>query len=441
MFYKLEDSRTELKEILNDKFEKEIIAFLNHSGGDLYIGVKDNLNVIGIDNNKIDKMQLEIKDRIKNNISPSLLGLFDLFVEEYDDKKIIHIKVAGGIEKPYYLKKKGMTPEGCFIRTGNSVEKMTDEQIKNLFSKRVRTSLKNIVSPTQQLSFSELKIYYLEMGYKVNDNFLRQLDLIMDDGKYNYLAYLLSDTNSVSIKVATYSGTNAYDLIENEEYGYCSLIKATKRVIEKFEMINRTYSKITGDAQRKELKMFDKEAVREALINAIVHNQWDTENPPKFEIFSDHISITSTGGLPQGISKEEFLKGYSFPRNPELMRVFKDLDLVEQLGTGIIRILQTYSSDVYVFTDNFIRVNFKFNSYNTLLDSLPNNNSNNNNLSNTQNKIIKLIKDNTSITQNKLVEILNVSRTTLTNNLRILKELGYLRRIGSNKNGYWQLLK
>lgn len=436
MFNKVEDTRTEFKEILNDKLEKEIVGFLNTNGGNLYIGINNNSEVIGIKDN-IDKVQLEIKDRLKNNILPSTLGLFDIEIENIDGKNIIHISVAGGIERLYYIKKKGMTPEGCFIRIGSSTEKMSEEQIRHLYSNRTRNSIRNIVSPIQQLTFSQLKIYYEENGYTINDNFLRQLDFVMEDGKYNYLAYLLSDNNNVSIKVATYSGSDAYDLIENEEYGFCSLIKATKKVIDKFDLINKTFSKITG-AERKELKMFDKVAIREAIVNAIVHNKWELENPPKFEIFSDHISITSTGGLPSEVAKEEFLMGYSFPRNPELMRVFKDLDLVEQLGTGIIRILRVYDKDVYEFTPNFIRVNFKFNEYNSLID---NNIIKNNDLNETQNKVLQLIKENSRITQKEMMDSLNVARATITRTISYLKENGYIDRIGSDRDGYWRLLK
>lgn len=436
MFYKYEDTRNEFKEVLNNKMEKEVIGFLNNNGGNLYIGIKDDATVVGIEED-IDKLQLEIKDRIKNNISPTPLGLFDINIEIYEGKNVIHISIAKGIEKPYYLKKKGMTYEGCFIRIGNSIEPMKQEQINDLFAKRTRNSLRNIVAPTQQLTFSQLKIYYEEKGYTINDNFLRQLNLIMDDGKYNYIAYLLSDNNNISIKVATYSGTDAYDLIENEEYGYCSLIKATKKVIDKFDVVNKTFSRITG-AERKEIKMFDTVAIREAIVNAIVHNMWETENPPKFEIFSDHISITSTGGLPQGVNEEEFLKGYSFPRHPELMRVFKDLDLVEQLGTGIIRILKVYDKSVYEFSQNFIRVNFKYNSYDMLI--MNEDKKENSTLTDTQNIIINLIKENKNITQMEISKNIGVSRTTVTNNLKILKEDGHIKRQGSDKNGYWEVL-
>jgi len=435
MFNKIEDYRNEFKEVLNEKLEKEIISFLNSSGGNLYIGIKNNGEIIGIEEN-IDKIQLEIKDRIKNNIRPITLGLFDIKVLSFDGKVIIHVCVANGVEKPYYLKKKGMIPEGCFVRVGSSVESMNQEQIEDLFSKRTRNSLINIKSPLQDLTFRQLRIYYEEKGFTVNDNFFKQLNLIKEDGKYNYLAYLLADNNNVSIKVATYEGNDAYNLIENEEYGFCSIVKATEKVIDKFESINKTFTKITG-SRRKELKMFDKVAIREAIVNAFVHNRWEVENPPKFEIFNDHISITSTGGLPIEISEEEFLKGYSFPKHPELMRVFKDLDLVEQLGTGIIRILKAYDKNVYEFSDNFIKVNFKFKDYKMLENSL----NKENNLTKNQELIIDYINENEKITQKELVEKTGMGRSTITNNIKILKDNGYLIRKGSDKNGYWKIIK
>lgn len=432
----VEDNRNEFKEIVNDKLEKEVISFLTSNGGNIYIGVDNNGKIIGV-NDDIDKLQLLIKDRIKNNIEPSTMGLFDIDVKKYGDKKYIHITVAEGNEKPYYLKKKGMTPDGCFIRVGSSCEALTTKQIEELYAKRTKTSLIKIVSPKQDLTFSQLKIYYEEKIKIINDNFLNQLDLIMEDGRYNYLAYLLSDNNNVSIKVATYSGTDAYDLIESEEYGYCCLIKAAKNVINKFELINKTYTKITGAAERKEVKMFDKTAVREAVLNAFVHTLWEREYPPKFEIFSNHIAISSTGGLPSNVTEEDFFKGFSAPTHPELMRIFKDLDLVEQLGTGIIRILKTYDKSIYEISDNFIRVNFNFRE--ELEKETEKAEDNNIELSETQRNIIKLIKENNRITQVEMSKLLGVNKTTITRNLNILKENNYIERIGSDKKGIWNI--
>lgn len=439
MINEIEDSRNEFKEILNDKLEKEVIGFLNSNGGNIYIGIDDNGKILGINEN-IDELQLKIKNRIKNNILPATLGLFDIEIETYENKKYIHIIVASGNEKPYYLKKYGMTTDGSFIRIGSSCEHLTEKQIEELYASRTKTSLKSIVSPTQDLTFSQLKIYYEEKKYPINDNFLKQLGLIMDDGRYNYLAYLLADYNDISIKVATYSGNDAYDLIENEEYGYCCLVKAAKNVINKFEQINRTYTKITSE-NRREVKMFEMIPVKEAITNAFVHTLWEREYPPKFEIFNDHISISSTGGLPLNVSKTDFLKGFSAPTHPELMRVFKDLELVEQLGTGIIRILKSYDKNVYEFSDNFIRVNFNFKNA-VSLENIPRsvNEIKNQSLSETQEKIIKLIKDDKKITQNKMSEKINVDKTTITRNINLLKSQNILRRTGSNKKGQWEII-
>jgi predicted HTH transcriptional regulator len=99
-------------------------------------------------------------------------------------------------------------------------------------------------------------------------------------------------------------------------------------------------------------------ALREAIINAFVHNDYTKEIAPTIEIFSDRIEITSAGSLPEDLSRKEFFNGYSIPRNKELMRVFKDLELVEHLGSGIPRILQYYEKECFLFTENFTRIIF-----------------------------------------------------------------------------------
>lgn len=110
--------------------------------------------------------------------------------------------------------------------------------------------------------------------------------------------------------------------------------------------------------EREEKKLWNPVAPREAVINTIVHNDYTSEIPPKFEFFDDRIEITSFGSLPQGMTEKEFFEGYSVPRNKELMRVFRDLDLVEHLGSGVPRILRSYRKECFKFTDNFLRMIF-----------------------------------------------------------------------------------
>ena len=98
--------------------------------------------------------------------------------------------------------------------------------------------------------------------------------------------------------------------------------------------------------------------MREAVINAMAHNDYTYELAPKFEFFDNRFEITSYGGLPQGLSEEEFFKGISIPRSKEIMRILRDMELVEQLGSGIPRILQSYGKECFQFSDNYIRISF-----------------------------------------------------------------------------------
>ena len=353
-----ETNRIENKEQLNEDFEQEVIAFLNYKeGGIIYVGINKNGQVVGVENT--DLTQLQIKDRIKNNIQPSTLGLFDVTVETIDNKEVIKVIISSGTEKPYYLRKKGRTPEGCYIRVGSSKERMTERMIDDMYAKRIKNTLKEIDSPRQELTFNQLKIYYEEHGLKLNDNYLQNLDLLTSEGKYNYNAFLLADENNVSIKLVKYVGTNKLELLENLEFGNRCLITATQRILDRLDVENTTYAKIEYFG-RKEQEKIDSKALKEAVINAIVHNDYSYGNSPIIELYSDRIEITSAGGLPQELSQEEFLEGVTAPRNKELIRVFKDVDLIENIGSGVLRILDAYDKSCFKFMEHFLRVSFNY---------------------------------------------------------------------------------
>ena len=353
---KSETNRIEYKRQLSDDLEIEAIAFLNyHEGGVIYIGIDKTGKIIGVSD--MDGDMLKIKDRLKNNIMPSCMGLFDVAVEKIESKDIIKITFASGTEKPYYIRKLGMSEKGTFIRVGTAAEPMPVKMIESLFAKRIRNSIGKIKSPNQHLTFEQLKIYYEGANKTLNQQFASNLELLTEEGQYNYVAYLLADVNGMSVKVAKYDGLDRVDLMENNEYGYCSLVKATKQVLDKIEVENKTLAKITPK-EREEKRLWNPVALREAVINAIVHNDYTSEVPPKFEFFDDRIEITSFGSLPQGMTESEFFEGYSVPRNKELMRVFRDLDLVEHLGSGIPRILRSYGKECFKFSENFLRMTF-----------------------------------------------------------------------------------
>ena len=434
-----ETNRFENKEQLNEDFEQEVIAFLNYKeGGIIYVGINKNGQVVGVENT--DLTQLQIKDRIKNNIQPSTLGLFDVIVETIDDKEIIKVVISSGTEKPYYLRKKGRTPEGCYVRVGSSKERMTERMIDDMYAKRVKNTLKEIDSPRQELTFNQLKIYYEEHGLKLNDNFLQNLDLLTSEGKYNYNAFLLADENNISIKLVKYVGTNKLELLENMEYGNRCLITATQRLLDRLDVENTTYAKIEYFG-RKEQEKIDSKALKEAVINAIVHNDYSYGNSPIVELYSDRVEITSAGGLPQELSQEEFLEGVTAPRNKELIRVFKDVELIENIGSGVLRILDAYDKSCFRFMEHFLRVSFKYRENPFEYDQENGQESYQKHLSEIQDKIIALIKKNPSITQKEIAKTLEISREKVKYHIAVLKENNVIKREGSTKKGIWKILK
>ena len=466
-----ETNRIELKRELTDELdiEKEVIAFLNNrEGGIIYVGIDKDGTVVGV--RDIDGDMLKIKDRIRKNISPSPMGLFDVLAENIEGTAVIKIFLASGSDKPYYKTKYGMSTRGCYIRVGTAAEPMTTDMIEDLFAHRVRNSLKNIPSPRQKLTFRQLHIYYESKGLALNDAFAQTLDLLTDDGRYNYVAFLLADENNVSIKVAKYSGTDRLDLISNNEFGYCSLLKATDLVLDKLSTENYIQTRKT-EKFRIDTPLWNKLAVREAVINAIVHNDYTNEVPPKFEIFSDRLEITSYGKIPAGLTEDEFFSGVSIPRNKELMRVFRDVEMVEALGSGMPVILSNYGRQSYEFLPHFIRQIIPSKALGDDTKMSPNvpknvpkmspkchqnvtkSNAlgNINELTDRQRDILSVIvqNDTKNVAENVAVDValnttaiaklLSVDRRTIQRELTLLLDNQLVKRIGGDRYGYWTI--
>lgn len=448
-----ETNRIEYKQQLTDDLEKEAVAFLNyHEGGNLYIGIDKLGKPIGVKD--IDGDMLKIKDRLKNNIVPSCMGLFDVATENIESTDVIKITFASGTEKPYYIKKLGMSEKGTFIRIGTAAEPMPVKMIESLFAKRTRNSIGKIKSPNQNLTFEQLKIYYEGVNKTLNQQFASNLELLTEAGQYNYVAYLLADTNGMSVKVAKYNGLDRVELMENNEYGYCSLVKATKQVLDKIEVENTTLAKITPK-EREEKRLWNPVALREAVINAIVHNDYTSEVPPKFEFFDDRIEITSFGSLPQGMTESEFFEGYSVPRNKELMRVFRDLDLVEHLGSGVPRILRSYGKECFKSTENFLRMTFP--ALKNADENYPKTTPKNDNTTpiatpkdsdttpiatpkknvSTQEKILSAIKRNPEITRKELAIELQITLDGVKYQLQNMRKKGIIEHLGNSRGGKW----
>ena len=459
----VESNRLEYKRELTDGFEREAIAFLNYrDGGVIYIGIDGDGSVVGVTN--CDAVQLAIKDRLKNNILPSCLGLFDVIHEVREGKDIIKVTLASGSEKPYYLRKYGMSEKGCFVRIGSAVEPMPGRMIEDLFSRRTRNSIGLIRSRRQDLRFEQLRIYYQESGLTLGDQFAANLELLTEDGAYNYAAYLLADRNGNSVQVAKYRGLDRCDLIDSNEYGYCSLIKTCKQVLDRLAVENRMATRITSK-ERINHWLWNTVALREAVINAIIHNDFTNELVPKFEIFDDRLEITSAGSIEEGKEQEDFFAGFSIPRNKILMRVFKDLDIVEYLGSGMPRILKAYPKESFMFTANFIRTTFPI-SLEALELEREGSQETRVEIQETQveinetrvepqetrveikgtrvetaRRILQVLRENPEMTLAEVATTIGKSVSAVERASAKLVEAGYLRRIGPRKGGRWEVVE
>lgn len=434
----IESNRIEFKRELTRELdiEREVVAFLNYrEGGILYIGVDDDGRPIGVSD--IDGDVLKLKDRIRNGISPSPMGLFDVTIEHFDGIPVIKVFVASGTEKPYYKTKYGMSERGCYIRVGTAAKPMTNRQIEDLFSHRIHNSIRNIPSPRQDLTFNQLRIYYEEKGMHLNDRYHHTLELRTDDGRLNYVAYLLADENGNSMKLAQYAGTDRYELVSNNEYGYTCLLTATQKVLDKLDVANKVHTVITPTG-RHDTPQWDKLAVREAVINAVVHNNYSYGAPAKVELFADHLEITSIGRIPEGMSQEDFFSGMSMPRNKELMRVFRDMEMVEALGSGMMRILRTYSKDNFTFGDNYIRLTIPYYMEKITTDVAD---CVAGRLSERQSLIVNMIRkgvaENVAVNTKYLSEHIKVSRKTIQRDLSVLQDMNLIEWIGPAKGGHW----
>jgi ATP-dependent DNA helicase RecG len=440
-----ESNRVEYKQELNDSLEKEVVAFLNYrDGGVIYLGIDWNGDVVGLP--EVDAVQLAVKDRLKNNIQPSIMGLFDIVLERRNGKDVVRITVAGGLEKPYYLKKYGMTPKGCFLRVGSASEPMTQEMIESLYGRRVRNMIGRMESPRQDLGFEQLTIYYDAKGLRLNEVFMKNLELLTPDGKPNYAAYLLADENGASLQVAKYAGTDRIDLVENRDYGRCSLIKALKSVLDRVAVENTVYTRI-GYPLREEREMIDSTAIREAIINAVVHNDYSYGATPKVEFFADRVEVTSMGGLPYGVEEEDFFSGFSVPRNKELMRVFRDLEIVEQLGSGVPRILKTYGREAFEIRKSFLRVTMPYAKPFTREESEPQEETPVKTLVKTPVKtlvktpelVLMTLKENPRLTLAEVADAINKSVSAVERASTKLVKAGKLKHIGPPKGGHWEV--
>lgn len=416
-----ESSNIELKSIVNNDFKKEVIAFANTNGGEIYVGVSDDGNVIGVDN--VDEEMEKIGAIIRNGIKPDLTPYTSIEEQIVNDKSIIKVTVMRGQKRPYHISDKGLKPSAVFVRHGVSSVPVTEDAIRLMLKETDGVTFDKSRCLNQDLTFNYAQEVFRKQNVAFEENNMKTLGLIDNDGYFTNAALLLSDQCEHGIKCAIYEDTTKLEFKARKEF-YGSILKQIDDAFEYINLNNNQNSTFEG-LIRVEHYDYPQYAIREALLNAVVHRDYDYSGSILINIFSNRIEFVSIGGLVKGITFDDVMAGISQPRNTLIANVFYRLRLIESYGTGIQRIMESYQEQVSKPIFNIAAASF--------VVVLPKKDSFDESLSD-EDVVINLVKDKTFITRNDVQVVLNCSKFKAINILNVLVEKNIIQKLGNGRN-------
>ena len=429
----IENERCEFKREYTDSILKTVVAFANSEGGKILIGVDDGGKTIGLED--VDKCYAMVTNSIRDGISPDITMFIKY--EANEDDKIIVVNVSEGTKKPYFLNSKGMRPEGVYTRQGATSAPASVDTIRQMIKLSEKETFEDCRALNQHLHFTEATNEFGIKKVEFDEKKYISLGMInSDDELYTNLAVLLSDECEHTIKVAVFDGNNKKTFKDRKEFSG-SLFKQLRTCYEYLELCNHTAATFKG-LDRIDHEDYPALALREALLNAIVHRDYSFSGSIMINIFDNKIEFVSLGGLVGGLSKEDILRGVSQTRNKNLANVFYRLNHIEAYGTGVQRIFDLYADDSVkpdiIITDN------------TFTMVLPNRNvgsgakytSTSDGLSHQEKLIVDYIKKKGSITDEEIQYMLGVKQTRVYVIVRTLKAKGIIvtNGRGINKKHY-----
>jgi len=421
----LESEMLELKREITEDLKKEIIAFVNADGGSILIGVEDNGSIVGIEDT--DNEMNRITNMIRDSIKPDITMFVKTKTELYEGKKIIRIEIQRGERKPYYLASKGMKPTGVYIRQGHSVAPVSEEQIRKMIREADGISYEQLRSLNQDLTFNFCKEEFKKQNMVFEEMQMKTLGILRyDDNMYSNVGGLLSDQATHTIKAAVFQGESKAVFRDRKEFTG-SILKQLDDAFLYIDMFNRTHAEIKG-LYRKDKRDYPEVAIRETLLNAIIHREYGLSGSTLISIFDDRIEFVSLGGLVSGISVEDLTFGISLTRNEKIANIFYRLELVEAYGTGIGKINESYDTEkrkpLIEVSDNVFKVTL-FNRNAAIHDD---------ELSQDQKAVMRLVKQKGKITRKDVEALLGISQTMAGRILKQLVEIGQLTKKGKASN-------
>ncbi|HHV10592.1 MAG TPA: AAA family ATPase [Clostridiales bacterium] len=430
----LKESETvELKEIIVDDVKKEIIAFANSAGGNLYIGVADDGSIVGVENP--DMVILQVVNMVRDSIKPDVTMFLRYTTKDIDGKQIVAVEVQRGVERPYYLARKGLRPEGVYVRQGTASVPATDTAIRRMIKETDGDSFEDMRSLEQDLTFRDTSKEFAERKIELGASQMKTLGILNTDGIYTNLGQLLSEQCAHTVKAAVFEGTDQSVFRDRREFSG-SLLQQLNEVydyIDRRNQISATFDKL----RRIDKRDYPEVAVREALLNSLVHRDYSFSASTLISVYLDRIEFTTIGGLPSGVSLDDIMLGLSVCRNPKLANVFYHLELIEAYGTGMGKIMKAYEGSrkkpIIETTENAFKI------------ILPNLNeggflgSEEKAKNNIEEKVLELAKRNGTITRKDIEQFTELKQTAAGRLLRNMVKENLLVQKGQGRSTEYTL--
>lgn len=433
-----ESENVELKSIVVEDIKKEIIAFANCEGGKLYIGVRDDGTVAGLDDP--DGAALQVSNMVRDAIKPDLTMFLHYKTLEENGKRFIVVDIQQGTERPYYIAKKGLRPEGVYVRQGYSSVPATNTAIRRMIKETDGDRFEEMRSLEQELTFKTAEKEFSDRNIPFGQVQMKTLGIMSQDGVYTNLGLLLSEQCVHTIKAAVFEGTSQNEFKDRKEFSG-SLFKQMEEVYDYIDFRNQTHSTFKK-LRRIDQRDYPEMAVREALMNQLVHREYSFSASTFISIFMDRIEFTSIGGLVSGVTLKDIMMGISVCRNVRLANIFYRLELIEAYGTGMKKIMDAYAGTGVTpkieTSDNAFKIILpNLNVYSQEKETEKGMKEN----EEEEKKVIALAKERGIFTRKEIEQILDISQTTCGRLLKRMSMNGQILQEGRGKNTHYRLLK
>ena len=438
----LEGKNIEFKCQYTDDIKYAVLAFADTEGGTLYIGINDDGSVEGVENP--DAVMLQVMNMIRDTIRPDITVAVDCSTELMENKHVVVLIIQRGVARPYYLANKGIRPAGVYVRQGASSVPASETAILQMIKESSGDVYEEARSLNQNLTFKEAEAYFAKKHLQFGDAQKRTLQLISADGTYSNLGMLLSDQCISIIKLAVFEGSKKTVFHDRKELSG-SLFKQLEDAYAYINQFNYTRSEFPG-LERVDTRDYPPEAVREALLNAVIHREYGIGGPTLISIFDDRIEFVTIGGLVKGLSLADIKLGVSMLRNKNLANVFYRLHLIEAYGTGLLKIDECYADCAVkpqlLATDNAFKLvlpNINFAAKQVKKFPLADESKTVAKKEERYQIVIELARKNSLVTRSMIEKALHVSTSTAVLVLKKMLQLGLLKKYGEGRNVSYSL--